>query len=126
MAEQKQIWSATRIAGFIYQYVEPQAGKIVCHRINLWILFLINDLQVAFAGITGLRTDRTFAALKLMERDFFVGVAGGTGRARYIPFCVAQAAMQIAQIVDGCAKADDAGDRQAAAARADTVRVNFL
>jgi hypothetical protein len=93
---------------------------------TLRVFFLIDDFQVALAGIAGFGADGTLATFDFVQGDFLVGVAGRAGGARHVPFGIAQRAVQVAQVVDGGAEADDAGDRQAAAAGADAMGVEFL
>ena len=64
-ADQQQIGAGPFVAGFVDQHVEGQRGEVVGDRIDVRVLLLIDDLQVALARIAGFGADGALVNLRL-------------------------------------------------------------
>ena len=79
---QQEIRTAARVAGFVEQQVEGQRRQIVGDGVDLRILLLIDDLQIAVAAVAGLRAHGPVLVFDLLVGDTGLVAAGGAGGAR--------------------------------------------
>src|SRR5437588_3450942 len=92
LLKQEEICPPASETGFGHQDIERDARHVIRERVHIRVLFHVQDLEIAMAGIASLGLDCVAAALNAVVRNALGGIAEDTLDTHRVPLRVAERA----------------------------------
>src|SRR5207247_8307853 len=97
LLKQEEIRPPASETGFGHQDIERDARHVIRERIHVRVIFHVQDLEIALAGLTTLGLDRGAAALDAVVRNALGRIAEDTLDTHRVPLHATERAGQVAQ-----------------------------